>query len=129
MQAVGFGAFGEVFAVHDLGVGVGFEEVGVAVGGDAKVHAGVAAELEGAVGAFGEFGEVGGEAAGEGGGGAGGEADFLLVFVVPLDFAGGDVGGAGAEFVEEDFPCGEGLQAAVSDDADVEFAAGDVVFD
>ena len=50
--------FGEVFAVGELRVGVGFEQVEVALGGQAEVEAGVAGEAEEAVDALAEVGIV-----------------------------------------------------------------------
>ena len=121
------GGLGEVFAVGELGVGVGFEEIGLTIGREAEVHACVARELERTVGALGELGEFFGEPVGQVFGQTGVELDFLLVVVVPLDAGGGDAWRAFAEGAKVHLPDGEGVEALVADDADVELAAVDVL--
>ena len=60
MQQVGVcepvvaGGRGELLDLGDLGVGVGFDEIGDAVGGEAEIDAGIAVELERPVDALGD---------------------------------------------------------------------------
>jgi len=84
------GGGGELFAAGDLGVGIGFDVIGDAVGGEAKIDAGIAVEVERAVNALGRpldrFDELRREILG----GADVDIVALLILQIVLDLLGGD---------------------------------------
>lgn len=128
-DAGGLGGFGEVFGVGELRVGVGFEEIDFAFGGEAEVHAGVAGLAQGPVDSLADVGDVLVRAGRKVGGRPGGDAGAFLIIHIPFHFRGDDAGGAFGEIFEGNFPDGQGLEAGVAHDGDVELAAFDVLLD
>ena len=108
-DAGGFGGFGEVLAVSQFRIGIGFEQVDSAVGRESQVDPGIAAEAECAVDAFAQVWDFRFQAGRQVVGSACGGADLFTIGEVPLDLAGGDPRGVVAELGELQLPDGEGL--------------------
>ena len=83
----------ELLALGDFGVRIGFDEIGRAVGGEAKVDAGVAVELQDPVDAFRRALNAGAQLRREILGRPVDDSDALLIVGIVFGFFGGDVPG------------------------------------
>ena len=84
------GGIGEFFDLGDLGIGIGFEEVGRVVGREAEIDAGVAIEFQGAADPLGQLLDAGAQLRRQFLGRPGRDAAALLIFRIVLDLLRGD---------------------------------------
>lgn len=120
------GGLGEIFVSGEKRVWVGLDKVHFVVWGEAEVDARVTVDGEQMINALAGLLDFPDEERIETFGELVLEAPALLVFRVPFGAVGGDFGFVGWNFAENEFADGKDLEAMVTEDADVEFAAFDV---
>ena len=121
-----FSRCGELLALGNFGIGVGFNEVQRPVAGEAKVDTGIAIEPQGPVDALGGSLNAGAHLRCKALGRPIDNSHAFLIVRIVFDFLGGDrLAAHGAEF---QFPNRQHLQPVVAEHADIEFSPFDKLF-
>src|SRR5262249_36640645 len=127
VEAVVLGRRGELLAAGNLGIGVGFDVIGNAIGGEAAIDARIAVEVERAIDALrcalDRFNELRREVLGR----AHRDVVALLVLQIVLDLFSGDKPRALRHAAELELPDWEDAQPIVTQHADIELAALDIL--
>jgi hypothetical protein len=127
-EAAGAGGLSEILVAGEGGVGIGFDEDDFVVWGEAQVETGVAVDAEEAIDATAELFDAARDDRIELIGELVPDAPTTAVFFVPFGFVGGDAGFVGWDVLEDEFTEREDLEPDVAEDAEVKFAAFDILF-
>ena len=122
-----FAAGREFLTLGDFRIGIGLEEIRRAVGGEAEIDAGIAVELERAVDAFGHALDARRQLRRQILGRSVADAAALLIIGIVLDLFGGDEPVALGHVLKLQFPYRQHQQPLVAENADIDFAALDIL--
>src|SRR4051794_28059776 len=126
-EAVMLGCRRELLALRDFGIGICFDEIGSAVGGEAKVDAPISIELQCSVGALGNSLDTGARFRRKVLGRPIQNSDALLIIGVVFDLLGGDVPCTLGHVAEFQLPHRQHPQPLVAEHADIELASLDIL--